>query len=175
MARVTVEDCLARIRNRFALTILGSRRARALSEDPGRVPLVDCDNKEGVTALREIGRGVVRYRESVEQTMAEFIDEQRRQLRSAQGDQMFLEAASLRAMEEEELEVDEEDDEIEEVPTDPERLAADASNSTDDEEDAEGNDDEPADDATFEADFSEEENLNDSASDDEETSEEDDE
>ncbi len=53
MARVTVEDCIERVPNRFALVILASHRARAISA--GGAPLVDRDNdKDPVVALREI-------------------------------------------------------------------------------------------------------------------------
>jgi DNA-directed RNA polymerase omega subunit len=121
MARVTVEDCLARIPNRFALTILASRRARALGEGRGRA-LVECDNKEGVTALREITDARVRFKEDVPAAMRDFIEEQRRQLRVTAGEHTFLEAASLRALEEDEGETDEEEVEIEELQPDPEAL-----------------------------------------------------
>lgn len=81
MARVTVEDCLEQVVNRFALTVLASRRARQLSEGRG-TPLVQCSNKSGVTALREISSGGVRFAEDVENTMREFIEEQRRDLQN---------------------------------------------------------------------------------------------
>jgi DNA-directed RNA polymerase subunit omega len=58
MARITVEDCLRRIPNRFELVLLGSRRAKQLLK--GARPLVDSDNKEVVTSLREIASGKVR-------------------------------------------------------------------------------------------------------------------
>jgi DNA-directed RNA polymerase subunit omega len=62
LARVTVEDCLEKVPNRFALVILAAERARHLA---GRaVPLVKCDNKPGVTALREIAQGSVRFNET---------------------------------------------------------------------------------------------------------------
>ena len=54
MARVTVEDCLDKVPNRFALVILAAERARQLSR--GATPGVDCDNKPAVTALRECGK-----------------------------------------------------------------------------------------------------------------------
>jgi DNA-directed RNA polymerase subunit omega len=57
MARITVEDCLERIPNRFELVLLGSRRAKQLLK--GARPLVESDNKEVVTALREIAAGEV--------------------------------------------------------------------------------------------------------------------
>jgi DNA-directed RNA polymerase omega subunit len=136
MARVTVEDCLARIPNRFALTILASRRARSLSEGRGR-SMVECDNKEGVTALREISADRVRYKEDVADTMVDFIEEQRRQLRVTTGEHTFLEAASLRALEDDDVDGDEveEDDDIEELQADPEALNKQAKKVSGEEED----------------------------------------
>jgi DNA-directed RNA polymerase subunit omega len=147
MARVTVEDCLARVPNRFALTILAARRARALSEGRGH-RLVECDNKEGVAALREVSDGKVRFREEVEGTLGEFIEEQRRQLRVTTGETTFLEAASLRALEDDEVEDDEEAGEIEELQADPEALNKQAAGE-DEEGEAESTDEEE------EADFDE--------------------
>lgn len=57
MARITVEDCLNQVQNRFELVLLGSRRAKQLLK--GARPLVETDNKEVVTALREIAAGKV--------------------------------------------------------------------------------------------------------------------
>lgn len=75
MARVTVEDCLEKEPNRFALVILAAERARALAK--GADPLVECDNKPAVTALREIAMGGVRFIEDVRDVTQEFIDERR--------------------------------------------------------------------------------------------------
>jgi len=75
LARVTVEDCLEKVPNRFALVILGAERARHLA---GRaMPLVKCDNKPGVTALREIAEGRVYFNESVEAIIRQYIAEMR--------------------------------------------------------------------------------------------------
>lgn len=149
MARVTVEDCLARIPNRFALTILASRRARALSEARGHA-LIDCENKDAVTALREVGADKVRFKEDVDSTMTEFIEEQRRQLRVTTGEHTFLEAASLRALEDEDEEgAEEEDEDVEELQTDPEALGKQAKGSDDDSDedgDEESSDDDSSDD-----------------------------
>ncbi|MCK5690451.1 DNA-directed RNA polymerase subunit omega [Myxococcota bacterium] len=58
MARVTVEDCLDNINNRFALVHLTSQRARQLLK--GAKPTVEhSKNKAGVLALREIAAGNV--------------------------------------------------------------------------------------------------------------------
>ena len=58
MARVTVEDCVIRVPDRFELVMLASRRARAISA--GEALLVDRDNdKNPVVALREIGDGKI--------------------------------------------------------------------------------------------------------------------
>ncbi len=57
MARVSIEDCLQYIENRFALVAIASHRTRQLME--GKTPLVRTKNKEAVTALREIAEGRV--------------------------------------------------------------------------------------------------------------------
>jgi DNA-directed RNA polymerase subunit omega len=57
MARVSIEDCLQYIENRFALVAIASHRTRQLME--GKTPLVRTKNKEAVTALREIAEGMV--------------------------------------------------------------------------------------------------------------------
>jgi len=58
MARITVEDCLEKVSNRFELVILASKRAKQLFK--GAKPLLQTDNLEIVTALREIAAGKVR-------------------------------------------------------------------------------------------------------------------
>jgi DNA-directed RNA polymerase subunit omega len=60
MARITVEDCLERVGNRFELVLLAARRAKQLLK--GARPLVESDNKEIVSALREIAADKVRLR-----------------------------------------------------------------------------------------------------------------
>jgi DNA-directed RNA polymerase subunit omega len=60
MARVTVEDCLEKVPNRFQLVMLASKRAKQLLK--GAKPLLETDNREIVTALREIAAGKVRHR-----------------------------------------------------------------------------------------------------------------
>jgi len=58
MARITVEDCLAKTdRSRFSLVLLAAKRAKMLLK--GRRPLVESDNKAIVNALREIAAGQV--------------------------------------------------------------------------------------------------------------------
>ena len=76
MARVTVEDCLEKVPNRFALVVLAAERARQIAR--GGAPLVECDNKPAVTALREIAEGMVNFREDVKDTVTEFIQERRK-------------------------------------------------------------------------------------------------
>jgi DNA-directed RNA polymerase subunit omega len=75
VARVTVEDCLDKVPNRFALVILAAERARQISG--GARPLVRCDNKPGVAALREIAEGQVRFNESVDGTIRQYLSETR--------------------------------------------------------------------------------------------------
>lgn len=73
MARVTVEDCLEKVPNRFALVILAAERARQIAG--GARPLVRCDNKPAVTSLREIAEGMVRFNENVEGTVRQYLSE----------------------------------------------------------------------------------------------------
>jgi len=63
MARVTIEDCLDNIQNRFALVLLASKRSRQLLS--GARPLIDADNKEVVKALREIAHGKIGFRKGI--------------------------------------------------------------------------------------------------------------
>lgn len=77
MARVTVEDCLKKVPNRFALVILAAERARQLSR--GADPLVQCDNKPAVTSLREIASGNVVFREDIVEVIREYVEERRAQ------------------------------------------------------------------------------------------------
>ena len=57
MARVSIEDCLRKMDNRFALVAVAAHRTRQLME--GDEVLVKSKNKFGVTALREVAEGKV--------------------------------------------------------------------------------------------------------------------
>ena len=72
MARVTVEDCLQAVGNHFALAVIGAQRARALAK--GAIPLVECENKPAVTALREIAAGKVGFSETLSVVLQEHVD-----------------------------------------------------------------------------------------------------
>jgi DNA-directed RNA polymerase subunit omega len=61
MARVTVEDCLKNVPNRFALVLLATKRTRQLLD--GARALVKAKNKMPIISLREIAKGKVRFRE----------------------------------------------------------------------------------------------------------------
>ncbi|MEQ4617403.1 MAG: DNA-directed RNA polymerase subunit omega [Corticimicrobacter sp.] len=56
MARITVEDCLNQIPNRFKLTLAATYRARQLAQ--GHAPRIETRDKPTVAALREIAEGV---------------------------------------------------------------------------------------------------------------------
>ena len=59
MARVTVEDCLENVDNRFELVMVSSKRSRQI-QTGGKDPLVSVDNdKPTVLALREIAEGLI--------------------------------------------------------------------------------------------------------------------
>ena len=71
MARVTVEDCLEREENRFALVVLAATRTRQLMK--GGTPLIHSKNKAAVTALREIATGRVHYDRASNDAVSEWI------------------------------------------------------------------------------------------------------
>ncbi|MFW8564733.1 DNA-directed RNA polymerase subunit omega [Orrella sp. 11846] len=56
MARITVEDCLEQIPNRFQLTLAATYRARELAQ--GHEARLDSKNKPTVVALREVAAGL---------------------------------------------------------------------------------------------------------------------
>lgn len=57
MARITIEDCLKHIPNRFQLTLSATYRARQLLQ--GHTPKIDVKDKPTVVALREIANGKI--------------------------------------------------------------------------------------------------------------------
>ncbi|MGE0080448.1 MAG: DNA-directed RNA polymerase subunit omega [Thiohalomonadaceae bacterium] len=58
MARITVEDCLKNVDNRFQLVLVATKRARQI--EGGRDPMVPWENdKPTVVALREVAQGLV--------------------------------------------------------------------------------------------------------------------
>ncbi|MFT4610032.1 MAG: DNA-directed RNA polymerase subunit omega [Cellvibrionaceae bacterium] len=60
MARITVEDCLEHVDNRFELVLVGTKRARQLATG-GKEPMVPEENdKPTVIALREIEEGFIK-------------------------------------------------------------------------------------------------------------------
>jgi DNA-directed RNA polymerase subunit omega len=74
MARVTVEDCLEREENRFALVILASNRTRQLMK--GAEPLLKTRNKPAVTSLREIAAGKVHFHRNSSEVVYEWLRHQ---------------------------------------------------------------------------------------------------
>ena len=59
MARVTIEDCLEKVENRYELVHLTAKRVKQLKA--GDDPQVRSKNKDVVTALREIAAGKVKH------------------------------------------------------------------------------------------------------------------
>jgi len=93
MARVTVEDCVEKVPNRFRLVMLAAQRARGLSV--GAQITVDRDNdKNPVVALREIADETVRVAD-IEEELIQGLQ------RHADTDDPEEEAAALLAVEEE--------------------------------------------------------------------------
>lgn len=71
MARITVEDCLEKEQNRFALVILASKRTKELLGGASLL-VSETDNKEVVGALREIAEGKVRFLTKEEESRSTF-------------------------------------------------------------------------------------------------------
>ncbi len=76
MARVTVEDCLTNVDNRFQLVLVATKRARQISL--GSEPFVEQENdKPTVLALREIAEGLVTrdiLDDTIEEDVLEFTE-----------------------------------------------------------------------------------------------------
>jgi len=118
MARVTVEDCLGMVENRFQLVLVATKRARQLAN--GVQPLVEWENdKPTIVALREIAEGLI--------------------------DASILDEPLYPVMEEEETE--EEGASEETVATDEEKVEAKVAADTDAEVDADAGENAPAEDA----------------------------
>ncbi len=74
MARITIEDCIDRVDNRFDLVLLATKRARQLSR--GATPLVEEErDKPTVIALREIAEGHIDADSILEEAQANMLDE----------------------------------------------------------------------------------------------------
>ena len=124
MARVTVEDCLEQVENRFDLVMIASRRARQL-QTGGKDPLVPGHNdKPTVLALREIAAGKIGYsildemeiRKSSDEELSELV--QADALRKSRQDLSIEEAMDADLIEDDEavaakLKADNEDEEAE--------------------------------------------------------------
>ncbi len=68
MARITVEDCVEHVDNRFGLVLLAAKRARQLMA--GALPLVETQrDKPVVVALREVATGRVHFDRSVREAL----------------------------------------------------------------------------------------------------------
>lgn len=70
MARITIEDCLEKVENRYELVHLAVKRVKQLRE--GADSLVRSKNKEVVTALREIAAGKIGHAQISEYDSDEF-------------------------------------------------------------------------------------------------------
>ena len=85
MARVTVEDCLDNVANRFELVLVSSKRARQIAM--GKEPMVDEENdKPTVIALREIAEGFI---------TADILEETEEEVEEIQAEDMETAAAEM--------------------------------------------------------------------------------
>ncbi len=76
MARVSVEDCLEKVPNRFALVSLAAARTKQLYK--GSKPRVRSENKEVVVALREVAAGKVRSKKSLPESQPISLPEEKK-------------------------------------------------------------------------------------------------
>ena len=99
MARVTVEDCLTNVDNRFQLVLVATKRARQISL--GAEPLVEEEkDKPTVIALREIAEGLVTrdiLNDEIEEEVLEFIEEGEATIEEGEGDALDALTAALQA------------------------------------------------------------------------------
>ena len=99
MARVTVEDCLSNVDNRFQLVLVATKRARQISL--GAEPLVEEEkDKPTVIALREIAEGLVTrdiLKDEIEEEVLEFIEEGEVENEEGEGDALDALTAALQA------------------------------------------------------------------------------
>ncbi len=99
MARVTVEDCLDNVANRFELVLVSSKRARQIAM--GKEPMVEEENdKPTVIALREIAEGLVtadileETEEEAEEIMAEDMEAAAAEMSTSPVDEAVAEQTS---------------------------------------------------------------------------------
>ncbi len=99
MARVTVEDCLTNVDNRFQLVLVATKRARQISL--GAEPFVEEENdKPTVLALREIAEGLVTrdiLDDTIEEEVLEFLETEGEESTEASGSSESSELDALTA------------------------------------------------------------------------------
>jgi DNA-directed RNA polymerase subunit omega len=100
MARVTVEDCLNNVDNRFQLVLVATKRARQLSN--GAEAFIDEENdKPTVVALREIAEGLVTrdiLDDTIEEEILEFMEiDSEEEVASESNDELDALTAALQA------------------------------------------------------------------------------
>jgi DNA-directed RNA polymerase subunit omega len=96
MARITVEDCVAKIPNKFQLVLVAAKRARQLAN--GAEPMVPWENdKPTVVALREIAEGFIgeSILEEREQAIDDLLQMETAAVSSMQQDMNDLRSLSL--------------------------------------------------------------------------------
>jgi DNA-directed RNA polymerase subunit omega len=75
MARITIEDCVEKVNNRFDLVLLATKRARQVAR--GATPLIDEErDKPTVIALREIAEGHIDNDTILEQAQTGMLDDE---------------------------------------------------------------------------------------------------
>jgi DNA-directed RNA polymerase subunit omega len=84
MARITIEDCLNKVNNRFALIHMVSKRVRQLRK--GDEPTISSKNRDIVISLREIAAGKIRMIKAVNSPHGEIDAENKEKISEDAGD-----------------------------------------------------------------------------------------
>ena len=107
MARITVEDCLKKVNNRFTLVHLASKRVRQLRK--GTEPTITSKNRDIVISLRELAAGNILKSETIGNNLASPIDITPEEIK----EEPTEEVEKVETTEEVEKEEDKEDKEVE--------------------------------------------------------------
>ena len=94
MARITIEDCLKRVKNRFLLVNMAAKRVRQIRE--GSEYLVSSPkNEDIVVSLREIAAGKITIREDKEEEIKEEIEEKKEKGKHIGGRYFFCQSTAM--------------------------------------------------------------------------------
>jgi DNA-directed RNA polymerase subunit omega len=120
MARVTVEDCLQNVKNRFELVIIASKRARQLMRGTAEPKVAWENDKPTVVALREIAMGYTDFNDAPQPEVVAVVVETIEEIKldnegEIEAGNAAVETENVIVIEETTLEDDEDDDEVDHI------------------------------------------------------------